>query len=111
MLPGDFIAMKLTSNITTSIAALSEGMFWDFKQNELSKDVFEYYDLSTSHIPQIKEVFAEHGRLTSAVAKALSLNEGIPVSYKAGDQPTNALSLNVLEPGEVAATEGTAGVI
>jgi xylulokinase len=111
MLPGDFIAMKLTGQITTSISALSEGVFWDFQQNELSKDVFRYYGLSTSLIPEIKEVFAEHGRVTPSVAAALSLKEGIPVTYKAGDQPNNALSLNVLGPGEVAATAGTSGVI
>ncbi len=111
MLPGDFIAMKLTGTITTSIAALSEGVFWDFQQNELSADVFNYYGLSTSLIPEIRNVFAEHGKVTPAVASALSLKKGIPVSYKAGDQPNNALSLNVLEPGEVAATAGTSGVI
>ncbi len=111
MLPGDFIAMKLTGEITTSISALSEGVFWDFQQNELSKDVFDYYELSASFIPEIKEVFADHGRLLTIVAATLSLKAGIPVTYKAGDQPNNALSLNVLEPGEVAATAGTSGVI
>ena len=111
MLPGDFIAMKLTGEITTSIPALSEGIFWDFQQNELSKDVFEYYGFSTSFIPQVREVFAEHGKVSTAVAAALSLKEGTPVTYKAGDQPNNALSLNVLQPGEVAATAGTSGVI
>ena len=111
MLPGDFIAMKLTGEVTTSISALSEGVFWDFQQNELSKDVFECYGLSTSFIPEVKEVFAEHGKLSSAIASALSLKAAIPVTYKAGDQPNNALSLNVLEPGEVAATAGTSGVI
>jgi xylulokinase len=111
MLPGDFIAMKLTGEITTSIAALSEGIFWDFQQNELSKDVFGYYGFSDSLIPPIKNVFTEHGRVSAAVATALSLKAGIPVSYKAGDQPNNALSLNVLQPGEVAATAGTSGVI
>lgn len=111
MLPGDFIAMKLTGEVTTSISALSEGVFWDFQQNELSKDVFDYYGLSTYFIPQVKEVFADHGRLSVIVAATLSLKAGIPVTYKAGDQPNNALSLNVLEPGEVAATAGTSGVI
>lgn len=111
LLPGDFIAMKLTGNITTSISALSEGVFWDFQQNELSKDVMEYYGFASTLIPEIKPVFAEHGRVTAAIASSLSLREGIPVSYKAGDQPNNALSLNVLEPGEVAATAGTSGVI
>jgi xylulokinase len=111
MLPGDFISMKLTGEATTSISALSEGIFWDFQKNELSKDVFDHYQLDTSFIPSIKKVFAEHGKLTASVAAALSLKEGIPVTYKAGDQPNNALSLNVLQPREVAATAGTSGVI
>ncbi len=111
MLPGDFIAMKLTGEITTSIAALSEGIFWDFQQNELSKDVFGHYGFAASLIPQIKNVFTEHGRVSASIATALSLKTGIPVTYKAGDQPNNALSLNVLQPGEVAATAGTSGVI
>jgi xylulokinase len=111
MLPGDFIAMKLTGDITTSIAALSEGVFWDFKEQELSKDVFNYFGFDQSIIPEIKEVFTTHGNISAAVANQLSLQPGIPVTYKAGDQPNNALSLNVLEPGEVAATAGTSGVI
>ncbi|MES1220218.1 MAG: FGGY family carbohydrate kinase [Bacteroidota bacterium] len=111
MLPGDFIAMKLTGDITTSISALSEGIFWDFKNGELSKDVFEYFGFDKKNIPEIKSVFSSHGTVTKDIADQLSLKAGIPVSYKAGDQPNNALSLNVLEPGEVAATAGTSGVI
>jgi xylulokinase len=111
MLPGDFIAMKLTGEISTTVSALSEGIFWDFKNNELSKDVFTYYGFDTALIPAIKNVFEEHGKITAAVAEKLSLKTGIPVTYKAGDQPNNALSLNVLQPGEVAATAGTSGVI
>lgn len=111
MLPGDFIAGKLTGEITTSISALSEGIFWDFKEEGLSDDVFDYFHFDKALIPAIQPVFAPHGRVRAAVAAALSLREGIPVTYKAGDQPNNALSLNVLEPGEVAATAGTSGVI
>jgi len=111
MLPGDFIAMKLTGGISTSISALSEGIFWDFKTNSLSRDVFNYFGFDETVIPTIKPVFSEHGYLLDTVARSLSLSPGIPVTYKAGDQPNNALSLNVLEPGEVAATAGTSGVI
>jgi xylulokinase len=111
MLPGDFIAMKLTGEITTSIAALSEGIFWDFKEAQLSADVFDYFKFDKALIPTVQPVFAEHGKLTATIAASLSLTAGIPVTYKAGDQPNNALSLNVLEPGEVAATAGTSGVI
>ncbi len=111
MLPGDFIAMKLSGQITTTISALSEGIFWDFANQELSKDVFNYYGFDTSIIPEIKNVFETHGTLKEEVATTLSLKTGIPVSYKSGDQPNNALSLNVLQPGEVAATAGTSGVI
>ena len=111
MLPGDFIAMKLTGEATTSISALSEGIFWDFKREKLSKDVFNYYGFDKELISTINPVFSSHGSVTKSVAEKLSLKEGIPVTYKAGDQPNNALSLNVLEPGEVAATAGTSGVI
>ena len=111
MLPGDYIAMQLTGEITTSISALSEGIFWDLKNNELSNDVMGHFGFDEAIIPTIKDVFTSHGQLSKAVAEELYLERGIPVTYKAGDQPNNALSLNVLEPGEVAATAGTSGVI
>lgn len=111
MLPGDFIAMKLTGHISTSISALSEGIFWDFKNNQLSQDIIDYYGFNKEIIPATHDVFSEHGRLQDSVAGKLSLKPGIPVTYKAGDQPNNALSVNVLEAGEVAATAGTSGVI
>jgi xylulokinase len=111
MLPGDFIAMKLTGEATTTASALSEGIFWDFKNHSISKDVLNYFDFDSSFFPTPQPVFSGHGTLKDTVASRLSLTTGIPVAYKAGDQPNNALSLNVLQPGEVAATAGTSGVI
>lgn len=111
MLPGDFIAMKLTGEITTSISALSEGIFWDFINKEISKSLLSYFGFDASLFPTIQDVFSNHGALQASVANLLQLKTGIPVTYKAGDQPNNALSLNVLSPGEVAATAGTSGVI
>ena len=111
MLPGDFIALRLTGQVTTHISALSEGIFWDFKADALSEDVFQTFGFDKRFIPAIRPLFGAHGGVTADVAKALQLTKGIPVTYKAGDQPNNALSLNVLEPGEVAATAGTSGVI
>lgn len=111
MLPGDFISMKLTGEITTSNSALSEGMFWDFQTNSVSEDVLQYFGFPKNILPNILPVFSNHGGLSSSIADVLGLKAGVPVTYKAGDQPNNALSLNVLEPGEFAATAGTSGVI
>jgi len=111
MLPGDFAAMKLTGQITTTSSALSEGIFWDFKQDELSKDVMSCFGFGEKIIPEVRALFSAHGSLLKEVAEELLLKPGIPVSYKAGDQLNNALSLNVFHPGEVAATAGTSGVI
>ena len=111
MLPGDFIAMRLTGEVTTSISALSEGVFFDFKTNSLSKDIINYYGFDEALFPEVREVFSTHGNLQASIAQKLNFKPGIPVTYKAGDQPNNALSLNVLNPGEVAATAGTSGVI
>lgn len=111
MLPGDYIAMKMSGETTTTVSALSEGIFWDFPKHELSADVFDYYQLNRNNVPDIRAVFGNHGGLRAGIASSLGLKQGIPVSYKAGDQLNNALSLNVLQPGEVAATAGTSGVI
>jgi xylulokinase len=111
MLPGDFIAMKLTGDITTTASALSEGIFWDFQEKNVSKDVMTYFGFDGALIPTIEALFAPHGQVKDDVAERLSLTPGITVTYKAGDQPNNAFSLNVLNPGEVAATAGTSGVI
>ena len=111
MLPGDFIAMMLTGEITTTPSALSEGMFWDFKENKISEDVMQYFGFAEAVIPEVKDVFSTHGFLKKDIAEKFGLRQGIPVAYKAGDQLNNALSLNVLQPGEVAATAGTSGVI
>ena len=111
LLPGDFLAMKLTGATTTTISALSEGIFWDFKQHCISDDILGYFGFSSYIIPDIHPLFAPHGGVNEQVAARLSLRPGIPVTYKAGDQPNNAFSLNVLNPGEVAATAGTSGVI
>jgi len=111
MLPGNFVAMKLTGEITTSASALSEGIFFDFFDNRLSKDVIDHFGFDTGFFPDMRPVFSPHGNLIAPVAEKLKLKAGIPVAYIAGDQPNNALSLNVLNPGEVAATAGTSGVI
>lgn len=111
MLPGDFIAMKLTGAITTTPSALSEGILWNFATGKLAGEVMQHFGFSESLVPDVRPLFSVHGKLTAEVAARLKIKEGTPVSYKAGDQPNNALSLNVLQPGEVAATAGTSGVI
>ena len=111
MLPGDYIGMRLTGEITTTIGGLSEGIFWDFKENRLSKDVMNYFGFGKSMVPEIKPTFGVQGLITASVAKEFGLKEGTPVCYRAGDQPNNALSLNVFNPGEIASTAGTSGVV
>ena len=111
MLPGDFIAMKFSGERTTTSSALSEGIFWDFQSNNISEDVVNYFGFDNDIFPAIQPVFSSHGLLKEKVAADLNLTASIPISYKAGDQLNNALSLNVLNPGEIAATAGTSGVI
>lgn len=111
MLPGDYIALRMTGEAVTSYSGLSEGIFWDFSRGELSGELMDFFGFSTDIIAEPKESFSVQGRLLDSVAQELDLPAGIPVSYRAGDQPNNALSLNVLQPGEVAATAGTSGVI
>ncbi len=111
MLPGDFIAMRMTGELVTSFTGLSEGIFWDFKNNSISAELLNYYGFNSDILPDQVPSFSVQGQILKNIASELELPVGIPVSYRAGDQPNNALSLNVLEPGEVAATAGTSGVI
>lgn len=111
MLPGDYIALKLTGEATTTVSGLSEGIFWDFKEDKLSTELMSHYGLDVSKTARIVPTFGEQCKLSASAAAELGLKAGIPVTYRAGDQPNNAFSLNVLNPGEVAATAGTSGVV
>ena len=111
MLPGDFIAMRMTGEACTTVSGLSEGIFWDFKKGEIASKLLKKYGINEDVIPKIVDTFSNQGTLTAGAAKALGLSAGTPIAYRAGDQPNNAFSLNVLNPGEVAATAGTSGVV
>ncbi|RLD64215.1 MAG: carbohydrate kinase [Bacteroidetes bacterium] len=111
MLPGDYIAMKLTGEIKTTILGLSESILWDYKNNSIAEILLDFYNIDKDKIPEIIPVFANQGQLSAQAASELGLKQGTMVSYRSGDQPNNAFSLNVLEPGELAATAGTSGVI
>lgn len=111
MLPGDYIAMRLSGQIGMTIEGLSEGIFWDFKNNCISEDVIGHYGIPKSFFPEIIPTFGIQASISAAAAQELGLKEGTPISYRAGDQPNNALSLNVFNPGEIASTAGTSGVV
>ncbi len=111
MLPGDFIAMKLTGEILTSETGLSEGIFWDFQKNELSDKVLDNYKIQKSWIPEVVPSYSLQGKVTEEASKLTGIESGVPVSYRAGDQPNNAFSLQVLKPGELATTAGTSGTV
>ena len=111
MLPGDYIAMRMTGEVKTTNSGLSEGMFWDYANNCISNDLMSLFGFSKELAADLVPTFGEQGRLTASVANELGLKAGTLVCYRAGDQPNNAFSLNVLNPGEIAATAGTSGVV
>jgi xylulokinase len=111
MLPGDYFALRLTGEPLTTFSGLSEGIFWDFQREAVTKELMDFFGFSGDILASAVPSFSNQGNLLKSAASELGLPVGIPVSYRAGDQPNNALSLNVMEPGEVAATAGTSGVI
>lgn len=111
MLPGDFVAMQLTGEIMTSETGLSEGIFWDFKANGLSQNLLDHYGIDASILAKAVPSFSEQGKVTDKIAALLGIEAGVPVTYRSGDQPNNAFSLNVLEEGELATTAGTSGTV
>lgn len=111
MLPGDYIAAKLTGEIKTTESGLSEGIFWDFEQGTPADIVLNQYGFAKKILAEITPTFGIQGSVTAGAATLTGLKPGTPVCYRAGDQPNNAFSLNVLNPGEIAATAGTSGVV
>ena len=111
MLPGDYIACRLSGTPATTISGLSEGMMWNFKENQPAQFLLDYYDIPSSMLADIVPTFGVQGEVCGKAAQELGLAEGPPITYRAGDQPNNALSLNVFEPGEAATTAGTSGVV
>lgn len=111
MLPGDYIAMRLSGTVNTTIEGLSECMLWDFKEKKPATFLLDYLGISESIIPDLVPTFAPQAEVSESAARELGLRKGTPISYRAGDQPNNALSLNVFNPGEVASTAGTSGVV
>lgn len=111
MLPGDYIAMKLSGKVQTTASGLSEGILWNFRENQVARMLLDHYGIDESLIPEIVPTFSIQAEVCEAAARELGLVKGIRISYRAGDQPNNALSLNVLNPGEVATTAGTSGVV
>ena len=111
LLPGDYISYKLSGEISSTINGLSEGMFWDFKENKIANWLLDYYNIDNDLIPDVVENFTEQCYVSSSGSKDTGLEKGIPIRYRAGDQPNNAMTLNVLNIGEMAATGGTSGVL
>lgn len=111
MLPGDYLAMRLSGEANTTVSGLSEGMFWDFKERKVASFLMDYYGFDSSLISDIVPTFSIQSRVSAAAAAETGLAEGTPITYRAGDQPNNALSLNVFNPGEIASTAGTSGVV
>ncbi|MFZ9982735.1 MAG: xylulokinase, partial [Cyclobacteriaceae bacterium] len=111
MLPGDYIALRLTAELCTTDTGLSEGVFWDFIEGKPSQKLLSHYGFDSDLLAPVSPVFSIQGKVTAEVSQLTGIPAGTPVSYRAGDQPNNAFSLNVLHPGETAATAGTSGVI
>src|SRR5690606_25499734 len=111
MLPGDYLSMCFTGEINSNISSISEGILWNFEKNKLSDLLLNHYGIDANLASDLLPVFSTYGKIRPTVAVELGLSTDVVVTFKAGDQPNNALSLNVFEPGEVAATAGTSGVI
>jgi xylulokinase len=111
MLPGEYLAMRLTGESKTTASGLSEGIYWDYETQAPAQLLLDYYQIDPNLLPEITPLFAKQGGVRPEVAAELGLKAGTPVAYRAGDQPNNAFSLNVLHPGEIAATAGTSAVV
>src|SRR5690625_1241711 len=111
MLPGDFIGMKLTGRICTTVYGLSEGIFWNFQKGEIAQEILDLYEIPKEMLPEALNSFADNCTSRDELLRELGQKQGTSRYYRAVDQTNKISSLTVVHPGEVASTEGTSGVI
>lgn len=111
LLPKDYIRFKLTGEDAMDKADGAGTVLFDLKSRAWSAEVLEKLGIDRAWMPRTFEGPEFTGRVTSEAAAATGLKEGTPVAAGGGDQAAQAVGVGAVEPGVVALTVGTSGVV
>jgi xylulokinase len=111
LLPKDFIRYKLTGEFAMDKADGAGTVLFDLKQRTWSAEVLAALGIPAGWMPPTFEGPQFTGVVNSEAAAATGLKAGTPVAAGGGDQAAQAVGVGAVEPGVVALTVGTSGVV
>jgi xylulokinase len=110
-LPKDSLRYRLTGEYALDKADGAGTVLFDLRSRDWSAEVLEALEIEPSWLPATYEGTEFTGALTPEAAALTGLVAGTPVVAGGGDQAAQAVGVGAIEPGIVALTLGTSGVI
>lgn len=111
LLPKDYIRYKLTSEYAMDKADGAGTILFDLEKRTWSPEVLEALDIPAAWLPPTFEGPQVTGTLSAEAAEATGLAPGTPVVAGGGDQAAQAVGVGAVQPGIIALTLGTSGVV
>ncbi len=111
LLPKDYIRSKLTGEYAMDKADGAGTVLFDLKARDWSDEVLSALDIPRAWMPKTFEGTEFTGYVTNEAASLTGLKVGTPVAAGGGDQAAGAVGMGAVEPGVVALTVGTSGVV
>lgn len=111
LLPKDYVRLRLTGEHALDKADGAGTLLFDLEARDWSPEVLDALRIDPRWMPPTFEGPEITGRITSAAAEATGLRAGTPVVAGGGDQSANAVGVGAVEPGVVALSLGTSGVV
>jgi xylulokinase len=111
LLPKDYIRYKLTGEYATDRAGGAGTILFDLKTRTWSEEVLAALEIPADWLPPTYEGPDVTGRVSAEAAAITNLAEGTPVVGGGGDQAAQAVGVGAVQPGIIALTLGTSGVV
>jgi xylulokinase len=111
LLPKDYVRLKLTGVYATDRAGAAGTLLMDIKTRDWSPEVLDALEIPAEWLPATHEGPEVTGQVSAQAAQATGLKAGTPVVGGGGDQAAQAVGVGAVQPGIVALTLGTSGVV
>jgi xylulokinase len=111
LLPKDYLRYRLTGDFACDKADGAGTLLFDLPTRTWSPEILSALDIPPALLPATFEGPEITGRLSPEAAALTGLTPGTPVVAGGGDQATQAVGVGAVEPGIIALTLGTSGVV
>ena len=111
LLPKDYVRLRLTGEHALDKADGAGTLLFELARRDWSPEVLAALGIDPAWLPPTFEGPMVTGTVTNEAAAATGLRAGTPVVAGGGDQAANAVGVGAVNPGIVALSLGTSGVV